>query len=367
MGAYTVGIAGTAKNTGKTTTTDVILRLLHQQERTVGLTSIGYDGEEIDNITGLPKPRLRLLPGMLVATAEKCLQVSRAELEILENSGVNTPLGPVYIARVKQEGLVVLAGPNKARELARVRDCMSAWHPDIILVDGALNRLAPMVEADGIIIATGAAYSPKVEELYRDTLSLAAAFQRPVAPPEMVGREGNINVILERDKFYLKTGSLLNKETVEEIMALDQQEQNLKGIYIPGIVSVNALEELVDRLIGNGNWCTLTFRNPVHLLVSGEYQVLYKILANWQQQGGRVAVARSLPLLLITVNPFYPAYDAKHRIYREARIDGEKLIRRLQQDLTVPVIDVLRPGSELILKRVLQEHLVSQRPSNISS
>jgi len=53
-----VGIAGTAKNTGKTTTTSAILDELYNMEIPIGLTSIGYDGEEIDNITRLPKPRL---------------------------------------------------------------------------------------------------------------------------------------------------------------------------------------------------------------------------------------------------------------------------------------------------------------------
>jgi cobyric acid synthase len=44
-----VGIIGTAKNDGKTTTLSALLRSL--KNRKIAVTGIGYDGEEIDNIT----------------------------------------------------------------------------------------------------------------------------------------------------------------------------------------------------------------------------------------------------------------------------------------------------------------------------
>ena len=47
-----IGILGTAKNTGKTTTFNFLLEWSNLKSIRVGLTSIGYDGEDIDNITG---------------------------------------------------------------------------------------------------------------------------------------------------------------------------------------------------------------------------------------------------------------------------------------------------------------------------
>jgi molybdopterin-guanine dinucleotide biosynthesis protein len=75
-----LGIAGTAKNTGKTTATAAIIQELRTRGVGFYLTSIGYDGENIDNVTGLPKPKLRVEPGDVVATAERCLAVSTAKL-----------------------------------------------------------------------------------------------------------------------------------------------------------------------------------------------------------------------------------------------------------------------------------------------
>ena len=81
MQTIIIGIAGTAKNTGKTTTTSFIMAEVKKNEKlNLGLTSIGYDGEDIDNVTGLPKPKIEVWPGVLVAVAEKCLKVSTAEV-----------------------------------------------------------------------------------------------------------------------------------------------------------------------------------------------------------------------------------------------------------------------------------------------
>ena len=71
-----IGIAGTAKNTGKTTALGALIREATSRRLRVAVTGIGYDGEERDTITGLPKPRLDLPPGTIATTSEACLQVS---------------------------------------------------------------------------------------------------------------------------------------------------------------------------------------------------------------------------------------------------------------------------------------------------
>jgi molybdopterin-guanine dinucleotide biosynthesis protein len=51
-----LGVLGTAKNTGKTTTLNALLKCL--SEKLLALTSIGFDGEDLDHITCLPKPNV---------------------------------------------------------------------------------------------------------------------------------------------------------------------------------------------------------------------------------------------------------------------------------------------------------------------
>ena len=82
-----IGISGTAKNTGKTTTTIELLNQSCASGARVALTSIGYDGENRDNVTGLPKPRFHLQAGIPFATAADCLRACTAEYEIVHRTG----------------------------------------------------------------------------------------------------------------------------------------------------------------------------------------------------------------------------------------------------------------------------------------
>ncbi|HOK71539.1 MAG TPA: hypothetical protein PLM83_08815, partial [Bacillota bacterium] len=68
-----VGIVGLAKNCGKTTVLNRMIRQATSNGITVGVTSGGRDGELYDAITGLPKPPIYLPAGSLVALAESTI------------------------------------------------------------------------------------------------------------------------------------------------------------------------------------------------------------------------------------------------------------------------------------------------------
>lgn len=97
-----IGVAGTAKNTGKTTALCSLIEAAYAHGRLPGVTGIGYDGEERDNVTLLPKPRITVFPGMIVTTSEQCLDASTARLRILRRSGYHTALGEVVVTVVEE-------------------------------------------------------------------------------------------------------------------------------------------------------------------------------------------------------------------------------------------------------------------------
>ena len=65
----TIAIVGCSKNSGKTTTLNMVLRDDLPGEPHIGLFSIGIDGEETDFWLGVPKPRVTVRPGWLVASS----------------------------------------------------------------------------------------------------------------------------------------------------------------------------------------------------------------------------------------------------------------------------------------------------------
>ncbi len=176
-GAGGIAVVGTSKNVGKTVTTRALLEAL--RGRCVGLTSIGRDGEAVDIGDALAKPRLRLEPGTILATARAVLPVSPAS-EIIETSDLMTAAGPLIYARVRTPAFYELLGAPTASgvraSLARLRGLGA----EITLLDGAVDRVAALAGGeDAIVVATGAAAATTIEEAVEDTRALVARLGVP--------------------------------------------------------------------------------------------------------------------------------------------------------------------------------------------
>ena len=65
-----ISIIGMNKNVGKTTTLNQILKEARGRI-SLGLTSIGRDGEDQDLVTGAEKPKIYVERGTLIATAKQ--------------------------------------------------------------------------------------------------------------------------------------------------------------------------------------------------------------------------------------------------------------------------------------------------------
>ena len=86
-GVQTMSIVGMCKNAGKTT---MLNWMLHHDrlQGTLGLTSIGRDGESTDVVTGTEKPGIFVREGTLIATAKDMLRLGDTTLEIMETTGI---------------------------------------------------------------------------------------------------------------------------------------------------------------------------------------------------------------------------------------------------------------------------------------
>lgn len=194
--ARSIVVIGTAKNVGKTTTVDALLREAERRRATVGLTSLGRDGEAFDAVDGRPKPRLFVQPGTLIAAGYALLPPRRA-VEILDR-GDESALGPIVFYRLVVPLFVEISGPPTARgvraTIARLRDLGG----DPVIVDGAIDRSAAVVGGDdAVIVATGGALAPSIGEVARASaerirelrarspgIRLVAVTTAPVAPDE---------------------------------------------------------------------------------------------------------------------------------------------------------------------------------------
>jgi len=359
-----IGILGTAKNTGKTTTFNFLLEWSNLESIKVGLTSIGYDGEDIDNITGLPKPRIFVQKDNTIATAEQCLFSLEDKIKTIEKTDVHTALGRVVIGKARKEGLVVLAGPNKGIELQVIIQKLKQQKTEIILVDGALNRMIPLIYCDALILTTGASRHTDIDLLVDEIESMSRVFTLPLRKHKQVSNEelkmyqNNIVIIQnKRNSILLKGHSLINQKTFDSLINIIGN-QECEEIYIPGIISDTILKKIINKyyLLFQGK--TIIINNPAFLLVGSRYiGYLKDIIDDILSRGIKLKTLYKLPILAVTINPFYPKYSRFEKdSYEAAYIDEEQLYQKMKKKVPFPVINIKGEDStklEMIIKKFL--------------
>ncbi|MBY9009402.1 MAG: hypothetical protein KGD74_06020, partial [Candidatus Lokiarchaeota archaeon] len=134
-----ISIIGLSKNVSKTTSLNHVIKLL-KDKHTIGITSIGRDGEPYDAITQLPKPKIIVENGTIFATAEDSLKNSDIKNELMETTDFTTPLGTINIYKALSKGYVELAGPSMNKQLKNLCNDMRKIGCDVIFIDGAFDR-----------------------------------------------------------------------------------------------------------------------------------------------------------------------------------------------------------------------------------
>ena len=347
MNGRCLGVAGTAKNTGKTTALVAILREAAAARVVVGVTSIGYDGEDLDQVTGLPKPHLLVTTGTLVATAGPAL-AGKPDFEPLETTPVRTALGRVALARAVRPTRAILAGPAGAVGLGMVLRQLRRNGANLILVDGAFGRLAPMTVADGLLIATGAARLPDPAFLVREAIAIARLCKLQVRPVKI--QKHLVRVRGPEAAVTLPYPALIDLHWADEVA---REVRAVGGppteIYLPGPVSAVALDRLARGLLGVGS-ATLVFSHPLHLMAGGDPLAVSSVLDGLEDAGHSLAVRRGLRLLGLTVNPCYPAREGGR--YRAAQLDAAKLLAAMRAAVDIPVTDVVHEGTRALWDRI---------------
>lgn len=289
-----VSIIGMAKNVGKTTTLNYLIKKL-SDKKTLGLTSIGRDGEDKDLTLDIPKPRIYVNQGAVIALATKCLEESDFTKQILETTGIFTPLGEVVIVRALSDGFVELAGPSINIQLKEVIKLLQKHGANLILIDGAFNRKAQtsLAICDGVILCTGASYSSNIDEVVSDTTHLVNLLTLPEVDDSLkpqfkqilsktkvalIDRKNNINLLnlpnivrneqkiiaeLNENTLYLLVNGALTDEFINKLASKKALLNNLTLVVKHGtncLFSKNTLE-LKIRVLNRCNLLCLTF-NP---------------------------------------------------------------------------------------------------------
>lgn len=321
----TLAIAGTVKNAGKTTALNALVAAYAARGEVLGLSSVGRDGEAIDQLTQRPKPRIHPPVGALVATAHDAALHSRAVLERVAPTPFRTALGPVGIYRVLAPGFVEVAGPVKVKEASALIGLLREAGAGRVILDGAADRrafLACGVEA--FVLATGFAFEADPAALAEATRSVLArlglegapaawreAFAHGAAPPGALDGAG---------AFHPWPGASF-LEAPERLGTW--LPPGARALWVPGGLTDAVAEALAAA----------PARPEAVVVPSGTHLLLSQAaFARLERRGLRFAALRPLRCAAVTCNPMNP-----HGEPGDAVALRETLARTLAP---LPVVDV---------------------------
>lgn len=321
-----ISLIGMAKNVGKTTTLNYILK--KQMNKKIGLTSIGRDGELKDIAHDTPKPRIYIKKGVIIATTTLCLDLSDFTKQVLETTGFITPLGEVVIVKALSDGFVELAGPSTNEQIRKVVHLLQKHGAKLVLIDGAINRrtIANIDICDGAILCTGANYSSNIDKVIDDTASIVKLLTLP-----------------EVDKSYKeKFSDILNKTKA----CLIDNNQEIKYLNLPTIV--NQAKKIVDELTKDTRYLLLNgaltndFINELHnirnninnltIVVKHGVNCLFSNFDKIRDLDISIKVLNKMDLLMISINPT-SIFGYK--------FNEEEFTNKLKAKVMLPIINVM--------------------------
>lgn len=306
-----IAIIGLAKNTGKTTTLNYLLK----QYENVGITSIGLDGEDYDQIYFHEKPKIFVKKNNYVVTAINTLKDTNLKYEVVFSFDIDTPLGNLILIKITEEGNLVIAGPTKNNDLKAVISELKKY-TNKVFVDGAFNRItfSAINEVEGIVLATGAQVSTNMENTINKTKMLLDLFsleETKIAKPN-----SNITIYEEKSVFQLKTKDLSQFENIVI------NNNKITRIIVLGAVSEKFIDILLKHKIKNYE---LIFDDATKFLASyKKYEYLKKL--NVQMK-----VFNKNNILFVTINPF----RATHKHY-----DKDIFKEEIQKITNLKVINI---------------------------
>jgi hypothetical protein len=320
-GARRLALVGLAKNTGKTVALAALLRELEAEGRRVGVTSVGRDGEERDVIDSrIEKPRVRLAAGSLVATTDGLLRASGLPHELLEETGMRTPLGRVSVARLRGAGAVEVAGPSSAAEVRMVSDAMLEHGAEQVLIDGAVDRRAassPEV-SDSLVLSTGAILGEDIADVVAQTSDAVDLVRlRSVGEDSPGARDLRVP-----PRFALRSDG----SAIAELLDANRDADRM---ILDGALPEAFLEDLAQAARRRRRRLVVVVADSTKVFLRSRGPAWYA------RQGLEIRVLQGIALAALTVNPVAPqshSFDsARMRELIAAAIDG------------VPVFDVLHP------------------------
>lgn len=322
-----LSIVGLEKNTGKTVCLNYVLRRLDEMKASVAVTSIGVDGEQTDSVYATAKPEITLYEGMRFITSEKHYHLRQLVSMIEEVDQRQTSLGRLVTAQVVCGGKVLLSGAATTEKLRQQIARFDEMGVGLSIVDGALSRLslASPTVTDAMILATGAAVSPNIQQLIAKTKFL----YKLINIPEVDAATSESLAPIRSGLWSIDADGLVHDLNIPSVFLLGRNQDDIyrygTTLYAAGAVS--------DRLL---KYLSAQKQIKETTLIVGDFTKFFitqEVYADFVRRGGTLKVLQRSQLMAITLNPTSP---------QGFTLNSDEACARLSEALETPVYDVKR-------------------------
>ena len=72
-------------------------------------------------------------------------------------------------------------------------------------------------------------------------------------------------------------------------------------------------------------------------------------------------IVKAIPILAITINPFYPLYRYENNRYEKGWVNRDGLYNKIKSMVNIPVIDIVKEGSDNLFNIIKKELYLSKK------
>ena len=303
-----ISLVGMAKNSGKTTTLNYLIRHFAKKDVPLALTSIGRDGEELDVVTKTKKPKIFVPKGSVIASAEGLLGLSDITGEVHVCTDINTPMGKVVIVRALSAGFVQLGGAGSAVQTLKILEEFEKFGVGKVLIDGAISRknISNPILSEAVVLCTGASLASDMATVVKKTRHAAEMLKLPM---------------YQESVYNFKAGEVfyhLQNES-ESVYVCERPH------FLPGAVTDSGIASILHSGEDKKNTVYVA-EDPSKVLLGME------AYEKFRARGGKLYVKNTVNLAAITVNPTSP---------KGFTFPKDEFLREMSKAAGVPVFDVL--------------------------
>lgn len=303
-----LSVIGLAKNTGKTVTFNTLITECLSSGLRPGLVSFGRDGESIDAITLLEKPRIHVPPDTLFVTAERFINPYVIDIKSEVSTGIFTVFGETKVyTSGSGGGMAELIGINTVSGLSRILPLLEE-HSDLVLIDGALDRRSSAVPllSEACVLATGAVLGMSEDDVVRHTKEEVSRLRISEIDNPALEKATRNMFAAKSNGFITAEGAVVKIADAEEAITKAMKDDSLSAVIINGALTDRRAEMLLSNPLRKNFYVII--KDSTRMFLSSKNMTLM------EKRGMKLRVADSVNLLAITVNPtrpFFPEMDSE--------------------------------------------------------